>query len=147
MKNLKRKQNHNKGVSKRKAATAKETTEENEVNLFVSFADRLEDAGDCGGAVEPVDERPCQECQRYYFEPLHDQDVLVSQVRRIATQDERCLSRRRNRRQRLVESDSKKKCDTVQAKGSKPKREPILGCDDSHIGPYELYKNMLKQER
>ena len=66
--------------------------------------------------------------------------------------EDRSHSKRRNRRQRLLESDSlkSKKVGSVGSpikRESSLKRDPVPGCDDSNIGPYEMYKIMLKQER
>ena len=94
--------------------------------------------------------RPCRNCQQFFFNPLFDEEQVVRQVRQISNIDDRSHSKRRNRQQRLRQSDLKQhnqlpeKCPDQE---QKPKRQPVLGCDDSHIGPYHMYKNMLRQER
>lgn len=52
MKNLKRKKNHNKGVSKKKTAAVKEEN-------LIRFADRIEASAE----PKPAELLPCKKCQ------------------------------------------------------------------------------------
>lgn len=49
---------------------------------------------------------PCDTCKRFLFEPLHDEEAEVAQLRQEAF-GTRCMSRRRNRRERLAGPDKK----------------------------------------
>ena len=86
---------------------------------------------------------PCANCKRFLFDPLHDEEAEITQMRQQAY-GSRCMTRRRNRKERLLDSEFK---DTEEKCGQLNKRQPILGCDDSRIGPLQMYKNMLKEER